>query len=229
MSEPAIDITDLAFAYDRRADSVLTIERWRVPAGSSTFLRGPSGSGKSTLLHLICGLLIPSRGRLHVCGQDLRQLRGHARDRFRARHIGVVFQQFNLLPYLTVLDNLRLAERFGRTSQALEPRDLLRRLGLPEAVLERSAGSLSVGQQQRVAIARALINRPRLLIADEPTSALDADARDAFIGLLLELAGEGRATVLFVSHDGSLARHFDRAADLPALNRGSVADTTHAA
>lgn len=226
MNEPAIEINDLEFAYGPRAGRVLAVEQWSVPAGSSTFLRGPSGSGKSTLLHLICGLLAPSRGRLRVCGQDLQQLRGHARDRFRARHIGVVFQQFNLLPYLSVLDNLRLAERFGRAPEPLDPLELLRRLHLPEVLLARQAGSLSVGQQQRVAIARALINRPQLLIADEPTSALDSDARDAFIDLLLELAGEGRATVLFVSHDASLARHFDEAADLLSLNAApAVADT----
>jgi putative ABC transport system ATP-binding protein len=227
MSVAAIDISDLEFAYDRRAASVLAIEHWTVPRGASTFLRGPSGSGKSTLLHLICGLLTPSRGRLQVCGQDMTQLRGHARDRFRARHIGVVFQQFNLLPYLSVRDNLHIAERFGSARDPLELAELLRRLDLPAAFLDRPAGSLSVGQQQRVAIARALVNRPDLLIADEPTSALDADARDAFIDLMLELAGEGRATVLFVSHDASLARHFDRAEDLPALNRiprGSGAD-----
>jgi len=229
MSEAAIDISDLEFAYDRRAGSVLAVERWTVPRGSSTFLRGPSGSGKSTLLHLVCGLLTPSSGRLHVCGQDLERLRGHARDRFRARHIGVVFQQFNLLPYLTVLDNLRLAERFGRATDALDPAELLSRLDLPAGVLERQAGSLSVGQQQRVAIARALVNRPELLIADEPTSALDSDARDSFIDLMLELAGEGRATVLFVSHDASLARHFDQAADLPSLNSVSGNTTSHAA
>jgi putative ABC transport system ATP-binding protein len=229
MSEPAIDITDLAFAYDHQAGPVLAIERWVVPAGSSMFLRGPSGSGKSTLLHLICGLLTPSRGRLHVCGQDLQQLRGHGRDRFRARHIGVVFQQFNLLPYLTVRDNLRLAAHFGREPGALDPSELLRRLQLPATVLARPAGSLSVGQQQRVAIARAVINRPELLIADEPTSALDADARDAFIDFVLELAGEEGTTVLFVSHDASLARHFDQAADLPALNTVGPAAATHAA
>ena len=229
MSESAIDITNLEFAYQESAGTVLAIERWAVPAGSSMFLRGPSGCGKSTLLHLICGLLAPSRGRLHACGQDLQQLRGHARDRFRARHIGVVFQQFNLLPYLTVRDNLRLAEHFSHVSGAMDPVELLRRLRLREALLERRAGSLSVGQQQRVAIARAVINRPQLLIADEPTSALDADARDAFVDLMLELAGEGRATVLFVSHDAALARHFDQTADLQTLNTAPAAAADHAA
>ena len=218
MQEAAIDISDLRFAYGGGRE-VLSIDRWRVAAGSSTFLRGPSGSGKSTLLHLVCGLLSPSAGALTVCGQDMRRLRGHARDRFRARHIGVVFQQFNLLPYLTVNDNLRIAARFGARGGSLEPAALLERLRLPRALLARQAGSLSVGQQQRVAIARALTNRPALLIADEPTSALDADARDAFVDLLLQPASAGRPTVLFHSHDASLASHFQHSTDLTALNR----------
>jgi putative ABC transport system ATP-binding protein len=111
----------------------------------------------------------------------------------------------------------------------LNPVELLRRLGLNESHLKRQAGSLSVGQQQRVAIARALINRPDLLIADEPTSALDADTRDAFIDLMLELAGDGRATVLFVSHDPALARHFDQVVDLTVLNRATAGESFHAA
>ncbi len=217
MQDSAVDIADLRFAY-AGGPPVLAIDRWRLDAGSTTFLRGPSGSGKSTLLHLVCGLLAPTAGRVSVCGQDLGRLRGHARDRFRARHIGVVFQQLNLLPYLSVLDNLQLAARFGRAQHPLDPAGLLEQLRLPRAMLTRQAGALSVGQQQRVAIARALINRPALLIADEPTSALDADARDAFVELLLALAGRGRATVLFVSHDASLAPHFEHTADLTELN-----------
>ncbi|MHA7815134.1 MAG: ABC transporter ATP-binding protein [Pseudohaliea sp.] len=228
MQGSAIDIADLRFAY-RGGPTVLAIDQWCVPEGSSTFLRGPSGSGKSTLLHLVCGLLVPSAGRLSVCGQDLASLRGHGRDRFRARHIGVVFQQFNLLPYLPVADNLALAVRFGRTGDPLDPAELLAQLRLPQGLLARQAGALSVGQQQRVAIARALINRPALLIADEPTSALDADARDAFVDLLLALAGQGRTTVLFVSHDASLAPHFEHTADLTELNAAEPAVAPDAA
>ncbi|MEM0953416.1 MAG: ABC transporter ATP-binding protein [Pseudomonadota bacterium] len=221
MSDTAIELRDLRFGY-RREQTVLAIDEWNVPAGSSMFLRGPSGSGKSTLLHLICGILSPDAGSIAVCGQAIASLRGHARDRFRARHIGVVFQQFNLLPYLTVADNLRLAARFGRSNNPLDAKELLERLRLPVDVLQRQAGDLSVGQQQRVAIARALINRPELLIADEPTSALDTAARNAFVELLLEQAGQGAVTVLFVSHDSTLATHFDSTADLTALNTAAV-------
>lgn len=225
MAEPdnAVEIRDLCFGYEDDKP-VLAINHWRVSTGGSTFLRGPSGSGKSTLLHLVCGLLRPNKGSVSVCGTDLGSLRGPARDRFRARHIGVVFQQFNLLPYLSVLDNLRLAALFATGGAPDAAEALMERLRLSRDVLGRQAGALSVGQQQRVAIARALINRPALLIADEPTSALDADARNAFVDLLLELADDGRATVLFVSHDASLASHFEHRADLGELNSVPVAN-----
>lgn len=227
MTETAIDISGLRFSYDEVP--VLNIDQWTLPAGTSFFLRGASGSGKSTLLNIVCGLLQPSCGTVKVGGTGINRLRSHARDRFRAQHIGVIFQQFNLLPYLSVLDNLRLARHFGKAPECLEPAFLFERLQLPPVLFQRPAGSLSVGQQQRVAIARALINRPALLIADEPTSALDADTRDTFIELLLELAKEGRATVLFVSHDASLARHFDASEDLSRINRLHDAGEYHAA
>ena len=224
---PAIQLSGVRFAYSA-GDPVIAIDDWRVPQGESMFLRGPSGSGKSTLLHLICGLLLPSAGSVAVFGTRVDALRGHARDRFRARRIGVVFQQFNLLPYLSVGDNLRVAAHFGRGSP-MQCETLVERLRLPRDILACRAGELSVGQQQRVAIARALINRPALIIADEPTSALDADTRDAFLDLLLETAAEERATVLFVSHDAALAPRFDSRADLPALNKSATERNSDAA
>lgn len=228
MPDAAIYLSDLRFSYDKGAP-VLAIDHWRVEAGSSVFLRGPSGSGKSTLLHLVCGLLSPTGGTVSVCGNDIGRLRGRFRDRFRAQTIGVVYQQLNLLQYLSVLDNLLLARHFGGRNDTLDPLALIDRLRLPRALLSRPAGSLSVGQQQRVAIGRALINRPALLIADEPTSALDADARDAFIDLLLEVASENGATVLFVSHDTALQRHFEHSEDLSALNGALAGAHTDAA
>jgi putative ABC transport system ATP-binding protein len=228
LENTAISIRELRFAYPGGPE-VLLIDHWDVPAGSATFLRGPSGSGKSTLLHLICGLLTAGSGRIRVCGESVSELGPQARDRFRARHIGLVFQQFNLLPYLSVGDNLALALRFSRAAEPLKPALLLERLRLPSALLTQQAGQLSVGQQQRVAIARALIHRPQVLIADEPSSALDADARDAFINLLLELAQEDNTTVLFVSHDAALAAHFDHTADLRDLNRATTERNRHAA
>lgn len=226
MADPVIDIEGLRFAW-KSGPQVLGIDAFRVEAGERVFLRGPSGSGKSTLLGLIAGVLQPQAGRIEVLGEDMSRLPPARRDRLRADRMGVIFQMFNLVPYLSVTGNVLLPLRFsparrkaaGNDPQA-EARRLLARLGLEdENLLERRVSDLSVGQQQRVAAARALIGRPSLVIADEPTSALDADARDRFITLLSEEVARSGATLLFVSHDASLAGLFTRAADLKEINR----------
>jgi len=226
----AIDVSDLMFSYTgREEDAILRIDSWQLECGQHLFLYGPSGSGKSTLLNLLSGILTPQRGSVSLLGQPFSSLSSRKRDRFRALHIGVVFQQFNLVPYLSVLDNVRLAARFGKLPAALvttRVKTLFERLLLDSTLLDRRADTLSVGQQQRVAIARSLINGPEILIADEPTSALDSDARDNFIGLLLECAALYKSTLIFVSHDRALARHFSGSADLCLLN--AVQDLTHA-
>ena len=230
-NEPAIAIEDLRFGYDA-AHPVLSIGELTIARGERVFLRGASGSGKSTLLGLIGGVLLPDAGTLAVLGQDLPALRRGSRDRFRAEHIGFVFQQFNLLPYLSVLDNVLLACRFSKQrskrarDDAGEPIDgarrILEHLGIHGSLLERPPTALSIGQQQRVAVARALIGRPELLIADEPTSALDHDARGAFLELLLAECEAAQTTVLFVSHDPSLADWFDRPLSMETLNEGGA-------
>lgn len=229
MADPVINIEGLRFAW-KSGPQVLDIEAFRVEAGERVFLRGPSGSGKSTLLGLIAGVLQPQAGRIRVLGEDMSALAAARRDRLRADRMGVIFQMFNLVPYLSVTGNVLLPLRFsaarrraaGNDPQA-EARRLLARLGLEdESLLERRVSDLSVGQQQRVAAARALIGSPSLVIADEPTSALDADARDRFINLLSEEVERSGATLLFVSHDASLAGLFTRAADLTELNRAGA-------
>jgi putative ABC transport system ATP-binding protein len=232
-SEPTrtVDARDLRFAYGRGRD-VLDLAHFHVDAGEKVFLRGPSGSGKSTLLGLIAGVLQPQSGVLTVLGEDLSALSAGRRDKLRAEHLGVVFQLFNLLPYLSVIDNVVLPCRFSRArkaraeashgSQAKAAKTLLSQLGLTDpALLMRPARDLSVGQQQRVAAARALIGRPRLVIADEPTSALDADTRDAFLSLLIAECSAAGASLIFVSHDAGLAGLFDRSVDLMAINRAT--------
>jgi putative ABC transport system ATP-binding protein len=147
---------------------------------------------------------------------DIASLSAGKRDRFRAEHIGLIFQQFNLLPYASVLDNILLPLRFAplRNARVLSPRDTARALcldlGLPEDTISAQAGTLSVGQQQRVAAARALIGSPPLIVADEPTSALDAATQATFLNLLFEQARVSGSTLLMVSHDARLAPHFDR-------------------
>jgi len=192
-----------------------------VASGEKLFLLGESGSGKSTLLSLICGIAQPQRGTVHVNGVELSGLSGAKRDRFRANHIGVIFQMFNLLPYASPLENILLTLAFApeRRKALKDPKaEALRltgALGLDEdLVCNARASELSIGQQQRVAAARALIGSPRLIIADEPTSALDAATQSAFIDLLMQQVEAANATLLMVSHDARLATQFDRVLDL---------------
>ncbi|HCB42695.1 MAG TPA: methionine ABC transporter ATP-binding protein [Pseudomonas sp.] len=235
MTTPLLQVTDLQFAWPGQP-VLLDIPAFSLQAGERLFLKGPSGSGKTTLLGLLGGVHQPQQGAISLLGQSLRQLSSLRRDRFRADHTGYLFQQFNLLPYLSVLDNVTLPCRFSalRRERALRQQPtldtaaehLLRELGLSDATLhQRSAGALSIGQQQRVAAARALIGSPELVIADEPTSALDADSRDAFLKLLFDECEQMGSSLLFVSHDTSLATRFDRALSLAELNRASKPET----
>ncbi|MEL6829925.1 MAG: ABC transporter ATP-binding protein [Pseudomonadota bacterium] len=227
-SAPRVHIEKLEFAWPK-SPRLLEIEEFDLRPGERLFLRGPSGSGKSTLLGLIAGVLTPQTGKISVCGYDMSKLNGTKRDQIRADRLGVIFQMFNLVPYLTVAQNVALPCRFSKRraqqvaqtgNAATEVERLLSRLGLDDpSLIHRPVTALSVGQQQRVAAARALIGGPEIVIADEPTSALDADSRDRFISLLTEEASRSGASLLFVSHDSALSSHFDRAIDLNDLNR----------
>lgn len=229
MTAPAIRLTDLRFAY-RAGREVLSLSLFEVPRGERVFLHGPSGSGKTTLLGLIAGVLAPTAGTIEVLGRDLASLGGGARDAFRGAHVGYLFQLFNLIPYLTVRENVALPcrlhaarrARLGGASIEAEAERLCQALEIGD-LLDQAVTELSVGQQQRVAAARALIGRPELVIADEPTSALDADRRDAFLALLFAQCAEAGSTLLFVSHDLSLRSRFDRVLSLPELNRATQA------
>jgi putative ABC transport system ATP-binding protein len=230
VTAPAIELRDVVFAWPT-GPTVLAIARFDVARGEKVFLRGASGSGKSTLLGIIGGVLQPSQGSIRVLGAELANLRPSARDRFRGDHIGFIFQMFNLIPYLSVLDNVLLPVRFTprrgaafATAGALrnEARRLLVALGLQtQALQNRTVTELSIGQQQRVAAARALLGSPELIIADEPTSSLDHDARADFLRLLMQECARSSATLLFVSHDTSLGGLFDRSVSLRELNRAT--------
>lgn len=237
-SAAALSARDIVFGW-RPGQRDLDIAEFDIARGERVFLRGPSGSGKSTLLSLAGGIVAPRSGQLQVLDEDMRTLGAARRDALRASHLGVIFQMFNLVPYLTVLENVLLPARYssirrrraGGSASAIdaEARRLLSRLGLEETLLHRKATDLSVGQQQRVAAARALLGRPSLVLADEPTSALDTDAREAFIRLLSEECAASSAALLFVSHDLSLAPLFDRTVDLRAINRAASPDAAKAA
>jgi putative ABC transport system ATP-binding protein len=210
------------FRWPGAREDCVRIDSLEMRAGERVFLRGPSGSGKSTLLSLVAGILLASEGRVGLMGTEWAALSASRRDAFRADHVGYIFQQFNLLPYLSVLENATLGCRFSRRRAARagdarrEARQLLERAGLAPDLWARKATELSVGQQQRVAAARALAGRPELVLADEPTSALDEDLRESFMALLLERCAEAGSALLFVSHDARLAALFDRVVDMRA-------------
>jgi putative ABC transport system ATP-binding protein len=230
-----IVIEDLQFHWPQTTTPCLDIKHLGIEPGDRIFLHGPSGSGKSTLLALLGGVLVPQRGKIRLLDTEITALSGAARDRFRVDHLGFVFQQFNLLPYLSVIDNVLLPCRFsarrharatasGSTAGA-EAIRLLDHLDLGPELRDRPVINLSVGQQQRVAAARALIGRPEIVIADEPTSALDASRQSGFLDLLMHECEAAQATLLFVSHDHRLAGHFTRNVALPELNGASGSES----
>ncbi len=223
-----LEIEALRFAWPRAATDTLQIDSLHVAPGETLFLYGPSGVGKSTLLGLLAGVLEPTSGQVRLLGVDWASISAAQRDARRAEHVGYIFQQFNLLPYLNVLDNVLLPTRFSarRAERATQhagsaraaAESLLARFGLDSTLWPRAASMLSVGQQQRVAAARALIGRPELVIADEPTSALDTALRDGFMDLLLGECAASGSTLVFVSHDERLAARFDRRVSLAEVN-----------
>jgi putative ABC transport system ATP-binding protein len=209
-----IHIDDLRFGY-RGSEDVLRVDRFDLDAESNILIVGPSGCGKTTLLHLIAGLLLPVSGRIVVGGQDLAELSAPARDRFRGRHIGIVLQQFHLLPTLTALQNLLVAQSIaGLRVDRPAARLMLKALDVDERV-DAYPHQLSVGQQQRVAIARALVNRPRLLLADEPTSNLDDEACSVVADLLLGTTRRQGVSLVIATHDTRLKSRIERQLALP--------------
>jgi len=219
---PAIELKNIVFSYPS-SNWKLEIPQLQLDAGQHLFIQGASGSGKTTLLNLLGGVTTANQGEIWLSGVALHKLSAAKRDTLRAEKIGVVFQQLNLIPYLSVLDNVLLSAHFAgqkRIAVRLRATELLNRLGLDESLFKQSASRLSVGQQQRVAIARALLTQPVLLIADEPTSALDADNRDAFMQIMLAEADRCGSTVIFVSHDRALQPYFCSRLDMKQLGAG---------
>ena len=209
-----IRIERLRFGY-RNGDDVLRLDDFVLEPKSNVLVVGPSGCGKITLLHLIAGLLLPRSGQVIVDGQDLARLSAPARDRFRGQHIGIVLQQFHLLPTLTAMQNLLVAQTIaGLPADRSAAHSMLNALSVDERV-DAYPHELSIGQQQRVAIARALINRPKLLLADEPTSNLDDEACASVADLLLGTAREQGVSLLIATHDSRLKSRIARQLALP--------------
>lgn len=235
-----LEIKDLRFRWPGENRPLLAIGHARLEAGASLFLSGPSGSGKSTLLSLLGGVLRADSGQILVLGEDLGALSGRGRDAFRAEHVGFIFQMFNLLPYLGIVENVLLPARFSaaRHERAVarsgtleaEAARLLHALGLDPITCRRNtAGTLSLGQQQRVAAARALLGAPPLVIADEPTSALDEDNRERFLELVFAECRSAGSALILVSHDRRLGSLFDHQVGLDELNDAHRDDAVRSA
>ncbi|CAM3865789.1 ABC transporter ATP-binding protein [Vibrio aquimaris] len=224
-----VELEQVSFTWPGNQTPTLNIDSLSVQEGEHLFVKGPSGCGKSTLLGLLTGIQTIDTGKLSVLGEDLVQMSGSQRDTFRANNIGYIFQQFNLLPYLSVIENVTLPCQFSKLRKSKldkpmvdEAKDLLNSLHLPHDLMHKPVVELSIGQQQRVAAARALIGKPALVIADEPTSSLDYDNRSAFIELLMDQVKQAQASLLFVSHDPTLESMFDRTLHLNEINRAGV-------
>lgn len=223
----ALKIKNLIFSYPGANTNTIEVGHLDLKMGEKTFLQGPSGSGKSTLLNLIGGVLKPQSGRIEILGSNICQLNASQKDRFRANHIGFIFQQFNLISYMNVIENVLLPLKYSKkrgkrclaSNPTKEAERLLEHLGLEEKKTEKVT-DLSVGQQQRVAVARALLGKPEIIIADEPTSALDFSHQEKFVNLLLDEVKENNASLLFVSHNPTLSAHFDRLLNINDLKRG---------
>ena len=223
------EVKNLKYSYPGDSKLTLNISEFHINRGDRLFLHGPSGSGKTTLLEILAGVLLPQEGEVHAMGLDFMAMSTRERDEFRAEHMGYVFQNFNLLPYLTVQENVELPLQLSPARRArlksvdseMVIRALCGTLGIAD-LLKKNVNEISVGQQQRVAVARALLGKPDILLADEPTSALDADHREKFLRLLFEMADLYGTTVVFVSHDRGIEPLFSRTVSLNQINKVNV-------
>jgi putative ABC transport system ATP-binding protein len=222
MSDLVIDVRGAEQHYPTPGGLVRAVNGidLQVEAGECVAIMGPSGCGKSTLLALLGALEPPTGGSVKILGVDVGTLSAEDRARFRREHIGFVFQDLGLLPFLTAAENVAFGVGVAGAPDPMDPRDALRRLGL-EARADRLADQLSGGEQERVAIARSLAHRPQLVVGDEPTGSLDAVSSEVAIDFLLTAVSELGATAIVVTHDPKVASHFARTVE---LRDGRLAD-----
>jgi putative ABC transport system ATP-binding protein len=206
--EPVLDIHNLEFGYDQ--ESLINIEKFTLSPGEKVAVIGPSGCGKTTLMHLLAGLIKPRQGVIKLAGQDITQLGEQQIDRLRGREVGIVFQNLHLMPAISILDNLLLAQKLARVDvDKAHAMELLARLGIADKA-NVLPSALSQGQAQRAAIARAVVHKPKLVIGDEPTSALDRNNANEAIQLLTELATSINFALLIVTHDERVSDAMDK-------------------
>ena len=197
---------------------IVNVPHFEMKEGEQIALRGSSGVGKTTFLNLIAGILRPDSGRIVVAGEEMTALSESGRDGLRARHIGYIFQTFNLLAGYTASENVMLGMMFGKGIDTNFAQQLLERVGLGDR-MQYHPSQLSVGQQQRVAVARALANQPRLVLADEPTGNLDYHHATEAVALIREICRENNAALLIVSHDSEVLGQFEETKDFAQVNR----------
>ena len=220
LNAETIRLDSVRFYWSKNKDFKIFIPELKISEGEKVLLLGESGSGKTTLLSLVSGFLSPISGDIYLNEKNINSLSARSRDQYRSDNIGIIFQQFNLLPYANVIDNVILPLYFSkvRASKIINQKEtainLCKSLRLPDTVTSMQASNLSVGQQQRVAVARALIGNPSLVIADEPTSSLDSDAQNIFLDLMFAQIEKNNSSLLMVSHDISLSSYFDRVIDI---------------
>ncbi|WP_204524673.1 ABC transporter ATP-binding protein [Litchfieldia alkalitelluris] len=203
-------------------ETILDLDSFKINNKEQVAIMGPSGSGKTTLLNLMAGLDTPTNGSISVFGTELSKLSEQKRDEFRGQNIGMVFQEFQLFPYMTALENVLVQGIVGHNLKKREAisrgKELLEQMGLGKKVNQK-VRVLSKGQQQRVAIARALFHHPKLLLVDEPTSNLDAKTGFEVIQLLQQVSLERECTLVVVTHDSSIAEQFTRIEYMQNLNK----------
>ncbi|NLR91804.1 ABC transporter ATP-binding protein [Flammeovirga agarivorans] len=228
--ESVIHLSDISFNWKDNTTPLFNIPSLTIQKGEKVLLQGRSGSGKSTFLHLIGGFLSSNKGKVSILDHDLSVFSPAEKDQFRADHVGYIFQQFNLIPYLSVIENVVLPLRFStirkskvRKEVNTEAEKLLLKLGITVNLHGSEINTLSVGQQQRVAAARAFIGHPEIILADEPTSALDSYSKAQFMDVLLQLCKENNATLIMVSHDETLTSYFDQILPISTFNSTSEA------
>ena len=220
MGDSIVKIESLRFQWSKNNNFKIFVPKLEVGRGKKVLFLGESGSGKTTLLSLICGFLEPLSGSISINDKIISNLTSTNKDAYRSDNIGIIFQQFNLLPYANVIDNIILPLYFSKQrSKKVENKinaamNLCDQLRLPESILNQKASNLSVGQQQRVAVARALIGSPSIIVADEPTSSLDTEAQELFLDLMFDQISKNSSTLLMVSHDKSLTNYFDQVIDI---------------